>query len=488
MADMAEMARHVADAVRAREWRHVVQMTWAALSAPVGDATLGDLVHTLVWWYVRHMALLRLQLWQALQHESDALWVVLDSVQVRDGDGETLAVLSATAHVPYALHVLRAHLLFVRGAASDAVELLWYWIHHARYMISCAPDDDAQRLWQERSLHTTLLLVSLLAGMGQVPTATTVLRSAAYFLDADQRHDPYVELSVARLYLQLGDLDEAHAWLTRVRAAADANGSDALKAAWANHEALWTYTQAPHDASRARMTWPSATSVPLENTKALDAFYNGDVGEATRLLEACLAADAGAFSASAALCPNILAAQSMRATVYVVLLMQTRAGPSGGRAPRRAGGRRRSHVCDDGVIVEVCIGIFPPPPPHAVLGVVCELCGAVRGGGRYVAVAHIVGYWQRARLWQFLSPETQELVLAAYERVHTRGGRMYERLTGVDWDSAARAGLTSQLFDIEANIRDGDTRAGLDEQGTQEVHRLMQELGLVRGSADPDVR
>ncbi|KAI0832068.1 hypothetical protein BC628DRAFT_1415530 [Trametes gibbosa] len=35
------------------------------------------------------------------------------------------------------------------------------------------------------------------------------------------------------------------------------------------------------------------------------------------------------------------------------------------------------------------------------------------------------------------------------------------------------AGMSSSTFDIEANIRDGDSRAGLDERGTQEVLDIM---------------
>jgi len=35
------------------------------------------------------------------------------------------------------------------------------------------------------------------------------------------------------------------------------------------------------------------------------------------------------------------------------------------------------------------------------------------------------------------------------------------------------AGLNSSAFDIEANLRDGDSRVGLDEQGTQEVLKIM---------------
>ncbi|KAF8836825.1 hypothetical protein BDN67DRAFT_1071737 [Paxillus ammoniavirescens] len=38
----------------------------------------------------------------------------------------------------------------------------------------------------------------------------------------------------------------------------------------------------------------------------------------------------------------------------------------------------------------------------------------------------------------------------------------------------ANAGLSSPMFDIEANINDGDSRAGLDERGTQEVLDIMR--------------
>ena len=42
------------------------------------------------------------------------------------------------------------------------------------------------------------------------------------------------------------------------------------------------------------------------------------------------------------------------------------------------------------------------------------------------------------------------------------------------FEAQAGAGLTSESFDIEANIRDGDVRAGLDEQGTREVMEIMR--------------
>ena len=42
------------------------------------------------------------------------------------------------------------------------------------------------------------------------------------------------------------------------------------------------------------------------------------------------------------------------------------------------------------------------------------------------------------------------------------------------YEAQASAGLTSDAFDIEANIRDGDSRAGLDERSTQEVMEIMR--------------
>ncbi|KAG6861264.1 hypothetical protein C0995_002072 [Termitomyces sp. Mi166 len=37
------------------------------------------------------------------------------------------------------------------------------------------------------------------------------------------------------------------------------------------------------------------------------------------------------------------------------------------------------------------------------------------------------------------------------------------------------AGMSSSQFDIEANLRDGDSRSGLDERGTQEVMEIMRQ-------------
>ncbi|KAF9014509.1 hypothetical protein BDZ89DRAFT_1104166 [Hymenopellis radicata] len=66
--------------------------------------------------------------------------------------------------------------------------------------------------------------------------------------------------------------------------------------------------------------------------------------------------------------------------------------------------------------------------------------------------------------------------LASYvpERVKTSfpGLRHYAPLS--TFADQASAGLSSSDFDIEANMRSGDSRAGLDEQGTQEVLEIMR--------------
>ncbi|SNX87113.1 uncharacterized protein MEPE_05823 [Melanopsichium pennsylvanicum] len=54
----------------------------------------------------------------------------------------------------------------------------------------------------------------------------------------------------------------------------------------------------------------------------------------------------------------------------------------------------------------------------------------------------------------------------------------YTRLPGFDWNSNLENGLNSTLFDITANMDDGDTRTGLDPRGAQDVQTIMQEQGV----------
>lgn len=61
----------------------------------------------------------------------------------------------------------------------------------------------------------------------------------------------------------------------------------------------------------------------------------------------------------------------------------------------------------------------------------------------------------------------------------TGSNTLYSRLPTYAWGASRLAGLHSTLFDIEANIRDGDQRSGLEPIGAQEIERLMATDGVV---------
>ena len=60
------------------------------------------------------------------------------------------------------------------------------------------------------------------------------------------------------------------------------------------------------------------------------------------------------------------------------------------------------------------------------------------------------------------------------ERVKTMFPSLNNYTPLASFSQQADAGMTSESFDIEANIRDGDSRLGLDERGTQEVLEIMR--------------
>jgi hypothetical protein len=67
----------------------------------------------------------------------------------------------------------------------------------------------------------------------------------------------------------------------------------------------------------------------------------------------------------------------------------------------------------------------------------------------------------------FIVPHLPERVKALFPRL-----RDYTPLS--TFSDQVGLGLSSNDFDIEANIRDGDSRTGLDETGTQEVLEIMR--------------
>ncbi|KAF9219706.1 hypothetical protein BS17DRAFT_810956 [Gyrodon lividus] len=80
-----------------------------------------------------------------------------------------------------------------------------------------------------------------------------------------------------------------------------------------------------------------------------------------------------------------------------------------------------------------------------------------------LALLVMLGYHYRATILPHLPSNVRSLFpsLNHYTPLSTFSGQ-------------ANAGLTSVMFDIETNINDGDSRAGLDERGTQEVLEIMR--------------
>ncbi|GLB43357.1 putative fungal protein of unknown function (DUF2015) [Lyophyllum shimeji] len=61
------------------------------------------------------------------------------------------------------------------------------------------------------------------------------------------------------------------------------------------------------------------------------------------------------------------------------------------------------------------------------------------------------------------------------ERIRTLFPKLSHYTPLSTFSEQVNAGMTSSQFDIEANLRDGDSRAGLDERGTQEVMEIMRQ-------------
>ncbi|TFK52023.1 hypothetical protein OE88DRAFT_1699412 [Heliocybe sulcata] len=81
----------------------------------------------------------------------------------------------------------------------------------------------------------------------------------------------------------------------------------------------------------------------------------------------------------------------------------------------------------------------------------------------FLALLVMLGFRYRAKLL----PHVPARVKSMFPALHD-----YTPLS--TFSEQVGAGLSSSAFDIEANIRDGDSRAGLDERGTQEVMEIMR--------------
>lgn len=79
-------------------------------------------------------------------------------------------------------------------------------------------------------------------------------------------------------------------------------------------------------------------------------------------------------------------------------------------------------------------------------------------------------FYNRERLSPYLPRRVVSLLQTSEDRL-----RAYVPLS--TFESQRNAGLSSAAFDLEANIA-GDSRAGLDERGAEEVRQIMQARGV----------
>ncbi|KAF9526080.1 hypothetical protein CPB83DRAFT_876964 [Crepidotus variabilis] len=81
----------------------------------------------------------------------------------------------------------------------------------------------------------------------------------------------------------------------------------------------------------------------------------------------------------------------------------------------------------------------------------------------FVALLAMLTYRYRS----FIAPHLPERVKAYFPSLSH-----YQPLS--TFSDQIGAGINSDNFDIEANIREGDSRTGLNEQGTQEILEIMR--------------
>jgi hypothetical protein len=89
-------------------------------------------------------------------------------------------------------------------------------------------------------------------------------------------------------------------------------------------------------------------------------------------------------------------------------------------------------------------------------------------------------YFGRFKLFSLVPERFQSKFINAGGSTSTS---LYSRLPAYDWSTSRLAGLHSTLFDIEANLENGDSRTGLEASGAQEIERLMNTQGVVSNSA-----
>lgn len=297
-------------------------MAAVCICSPLPDTasvSTADLGHTVAWWQVRLLALIKLQFFQQMRAEFNALWTVIESLQVYGEDDATLVSLAHTSHIPYSFHILHGQALFHSGYRREGVDAMWYALHQARYAASHA-DDSSYQIWVSRYIRTGMVLASLLVEADEIPAVHSVLRAIQAFVDEVHYQDPYLYLCASRLYMQMSDMKSARNSVKK--AEVSANLSDTTLAMTIRiHQALLSRFTEPHALqmflSDESLTDTELASQSFVNTLALEHLYTGDVMHSIQPLETLLHRHPITFSTSRALGANLLALQAIGTKEYV---------------------------------------------------------------------------------------------------------------------------------------------------------------------------
>lgn len=292
----------ILQAAQTDHWRRVANIVRECITRPIHHTNApntGDIDQLLMWWHIRFIALWKLRFMMQLREELDALWQVLESVRIIDGD--LLVPLVQTSHVPFCLHVLRAQEIFQHGERQHGVRLLWKHMQHAKQGQSL--------VWRARYIRIALMLASFLLEADEILAATSVIASLTESLDTEGDWHPTLALMLARLALRMGDMHCASAMLDRAKQVA--NTADPLTCdAIATHEVIAQFIHYPHAEHHVSNTMreykAKQVDQALTNTMAFDSFLRGEVLESTQILERFMHDHPTTFATSHALGANLL--------------------------------------------------------------------------------------------------------------------------------------------------------------------------------------
>lgn len=212
---------------------HQQRIQTQLVEAPhVGEGVEGSTIEVgqvLQWWSVRLYCLARLRLYSMLRTELAALWQVLSTTRV--GQGEEEVMLVDTQHVPFTLRVLRATEPKLRDDIRTTVEQYTLLIHlckqHIRRLRIEPKQPDSTRnevekvqVWKRRAMRVGLMLACTLAEARDYRGAIELLEPVVE--SALQRGDEvgceaklHFVVVAARVWVQASDLETAESLLDR---------------------------------------------------------------------------------------------------------------------------------------------------------------------------------------------------------------------------------------------------------------------------------